>query len=60
MNVPEMAKPATVVSEPALNGEQLGGELNLINARKTVLRKHFAVGYYFATAVAPLIWGLPR
>ena len=24
------------------------------------LRRRFALGYYFATTVAPLIWGLPR
>jgi hypothetical protein len=24
------------------------------------LRQRFALGYYFATTVAPLIWGLPR
>ena len=24
------------------------------------LRRRFAVGYYFAATVAPLIWGLPR
>jgi hypothetical protein len=63
MKVPEMAKPTTVSSEPALSAldvDQLGGEINLINAQTTALRKHFAVGINFATAVAPLIWGLPR
>jgi hypothetical protein len=24
------------------------------------LRRRFALGYYFAATVAPLIWGLPR
>jgi hypothetical protein len=24
------------------------------------LRRRFAIGYYFAATVAPLIWGLPR
>jgi hypothetical protein len=24
------------------------------------LRRRFAIGYYFAAAVAPIIWGLPR
>jgi hypothetical protein len=24
------------------------------------LRQRFAIGYYFAATVAPLIWGLPR
>ena len=57
----EMAKPATVSSEPALNVEQLGGPLDLINAQSTALRKHFALGYYLAITLAPLVYGVgPR
>ena len=57
MKVPEMAKPATVHSEPALNVEQLGGGLDLINTQTTALRKHFALGYYLAATLAPLVYG---
>jgi len=49
---PEMAKPATVSSEPALVVEQLGGELNLISAQTTALRKQFAIGYCLAISKA--------
>jgi hypothetical protein len=55
---PEMEKPATVspVSGPQ-SVEQLGGPLDPINAQTTALRKHFAVGFYLAATLAPLIWG---
>jgi hypothetical protein len=58
---PEMAKPATVSSEPALNVEQLGGPLDLINTQTNALRKHLALGYYIAMTLAPLLYGVvPR
>jgi hypothetical protein len=61
---PEMAKPATVSSEPALSAldvEQLAGPLHLMNAQTSALRKHFAVGYYLATTLVPRVYGLgPR
>ena len=63
MKVPEMAKPTTVSSEPALSAldvDQLGGEINLINAQTTALRKHFALGYYHAATLAPLVYGVGR
>lgn len=66
MHVAEKAKPATVSSEPALIVEQLGGPLDKTNTeilgqlQARSLRQRFALGYYFAATVAPLIWGPPR
>jgi hypothetical protein len=63
---PDTAKPATVSSAPALIVEQLGGPLNkkntdsLTELQARSLRQRFALGYYFAATMAPLIWGLPR
>ena len=57
MILPETAKPDAISSEPALNVEQLGGELDLIETQTTALRKHFALGYYLAVTLAPLIYG---
>ena len=59
MILPETAKPDAISSEPALNVEQLGGRLNqnnsdaLADIQARSLRERFALGYYFAAAVAP-------
>jgi hypothetical protein len=66
MACPDVAKPATVSSEPALKIEQLGGPLDQNNSdalpeiQARSLRRQFAVGYCLAASLAPLIWGMPR
>ncbi len=61
MAVPDTTKPATGPVNGLHFVEQLGGELDLINAQAVALRKHFAIGYCLAASLAPLIYGVgPR
>jgi hypothetical protein len=53
----ETTKPATELVNGIRNVEQLGGPLDLRETQTTKLRKHFALGYYIAAALAPLIYG---
>src|SRR3954453_16239490 len=57
MICPETAKPATESVNGLRNLEQLGGQLDLIETQTIALRKHFALGYCLAAALAPLIYG---
>jgi hypothetical protein len=57
MAVPETTKPATETVDGLRKVEQLGGELDLVETQTTSLRKHFALGYYLAATLAPLIFG---
>lgn len=58
---PETETPATEKVSGLNSVEQLGGELNLINAQSIALRKHFAMGYHLAITLAPLVYGVaPR
>jgi hypothetical protein len=41
--------------------EQFADPLNLINTQASALRKQFALGYYVAATLAPLVYGVgPR
>jgi hypothetical protein len=66
MGPPETGKGATSPGSAPQKIEQLGGQLDKTNTetldqlQARSLRHRFAIGYYFATTVAPLIWGLPR
>jgi hypothetical protein len=51
-----MTKPATETVNGLRKVEQLGGPLDLIETQTTALRKHFALGYYLAATLAPLIY----
>ena len=58
---PETDKPAPKRVSGLHSVEQLGGELDLLETQSTALRKHFAMGYYLAITLAPLIYGVaPR
>jgi hypothetical protein len=58
---PETEKPATERVSGLHSVEQLGGELDPLNAQTIALRKHFAMGYYLAITLAPLVYGVaPR
>jgi hypothetical protein len=58
---PETETPATGKVSGLHSVEQLGGELNLIDTQTIALRKHFAMGYYLAITLAPLVYGVaPR
>jgi hypothetical protein len=61
MKLPETTKPATETVNGLRKVEQLGGELDLVETQTTASRKHFALGYYLAATLAPLIYGVgPR
>jgi len=58
---PKTEKPTTGKVSGPHSVEQLGGELDLIDTQTTALRKHFALGYYIAISLAPLVYGVaPR
>jgi hypothetical protein len=58
---PETEAPATEKVSGLHSVEQLGGELDLLATQSIALRKHFAMGYYLAVTLAPLIYGVaPR
>ena len=54
------AKAAPVPHFPAANLSSTNDSERRLGAQACKLRRRFALGYYFATALAPLIWGLPR
>jgi len=57
MAVPDTTKPATEPVNGFHSVEELGGGLDLIETQTTALRKHFALGYYIAATLAPLVYG---
>lgn len=58
---PETKAPATGKVSGLDFVEQLGGGLDLLETQSTALRKHFALGYYLAITLAPLVYGVaPR
>jgi hypothetical protein len=57
MILPEKTKPATEPVNGFHSVEELGGGLDLIETQTTALRKHFALGYYIAATLAPLVYG---
>ncbi|WP_145831430.1 hypothetical protein [Bradyrhizobium huanghuaihaiense] len=66
MASPETATPATACSEPALNFEQLGGELDDNNTEPRLerqaqrLRRMFGLSFSAAAVIASLAWGIVR
>jgi hypothetical protein len=61
MAVPDTTKPATDSVDGLRKVEQFADRLDLIETQTNALRKHFALGYHLAAALAPLIFGVgPR
>lgn len=61
MAYPDVAKPATVFSEPALNGEQLGGPLNSRNSKSLTDIQAFRLSLlYVLRLCAASTTGLPN
>jgi hypothetical protein len=61
---PQIRRPATWQSDGTQSQKYLpcsADNTELVRELQAAsLRRRFAIGYYFATTVAPLIWGLPR
>lgn len=59
---PEMRRAASAKGSPdrSTSFHTLDNDTELANHQARSLRSRFALGYHFAFAIAPLVWGLPR